>query len=238
MVTVTSYNIRNGVIIMILKTTYLGKLGDYDSGYEYKMKCDYCGKEFKSSNERKKYCCENCTNQGGVKNRKEKKAQARKRKCLLCGETFIPPRNDAKYCTDKCKQAAYRERKKDKQVGNCPFILQIGKLHKRLLDTFDNYDIAGYHIADIVQAIPFKENETRFIVKESGEILRTWDKPFENNYSFENRYTQLTPDMMICFCDMSISDYDLKSKKGIKFMAELKRETEASDKETLAEKVQ
>ena len=75
------------------------------------MQCDNCGKEFKSSNERRKYCCENCTNQAGIKNRKERKALGRKCKCQVCSETFIPPRNDAKFCSGKCKQSAYRKRK-------------------------------------------------------------------------------------------------------------------------------
>src|SRR5665647_486792 len=85
--------------------------------YHYKIKCDNCGTEFETFNYRKKYCCENCTNQAGIKNRKEKKSQARKRKCQVCGELFIPPRNDAKFCSDKCKQSAYRERKKG-TLGN------------------------------------------------------------------------------------------------------------------------
>lgn len=82
------------------------------------MQCDFCGKEFESDNERRKYCCENCTNQAGIKNRKEKNAQARKRKCQVCGETFIPPRNDAKFCSDKCKQSAYRTRLKANVIAD------------------------------------------------------------------------------------------------------------------------
>ena len=171
--------------------------------------CIICGKEiiyeagyrYSPSWHPRKYCSPKCSNKSKVIQRKIRVEKSHHKMCLYCGEQFISERADTNFCSNKCKQAAYRKRKKDKQAGNRPFILQIGKLHKRLLDTFDYYDIAGYHIADIVQAIPFKENETRLIVRESGEILRTWDEPFEKNYSFENRYTQLTPDMMIRFCD-------------------------------------
>jgi endogenous inhibitor of DNA gyrase (YacG/DUF329 family) len=137
------------MILMIIKTlwssppTRNSMSGYWDMGYRWMlMKCDFCGKEFESSNERRKYCCENCTNQAGIKNRKERKAQGRIRKCP-CGKTFIPARNDAKFCSNKCKQADYRKRLENstiytigyekKDISEFIGILKINKI-KYLVD--------------------------------------------------------------------------------------------------------
>jgi predicted nucleic acid-binding Zn ribbon protein len=106
----------------------------------FSMQCDNCGKEFESSNERRKYCSDKCRDQGGIQNRKKQKAQARKCKCQVCGETFIPPRKDAKFCSDKCRQTAYRDRKKELEpiiktkVAHCmkePYDIYIGRYNRR-----------------------------------------------------------------------------------------------------------
>jgi hypothetical protein len=110
-----------------------------------------------------------------------------------------------------------------KEEDKRPFILKIGRLHKKLLDTLDNYDIAGYHFSDIVEGVPSTADETCLIVRGTGKTLLTLDKPFEENYSFRERYTQLTPDMMVSICHMKMNDYEMSTGTFFIYRAEIKR---------------
>ena len=199
--------------------------GYVDKGYHWMlMQCDFCGKEFESSNECRKYCCESCMEKAGIQKRKDRKAQARKRKCQLCGETFIPPRNDAKYCSAKCKQSAYRKRKNviHAEKVKCPFILKVGNLHNKLLSNLEKYYVDGYCFVDVVEAVPSKINETCLIVRNTKEQLCTWNEPFSEPFDFSQRFTQLCPASLVHQCSLIISDYEMKIGKSVTMDAKLK----------------
>ena len=104
-----------------------------------------------------------------------------------------------------------------------PYILKIGKLHQKLLDTLDNYDISGYHFTDIVEGVPTTADETHLIVRGTGKTLKTWDKPFEENYNFVERYNQLTPDTIISLCHMKMNEYEMSTGTFFIYRAEIKR---------------
>lgn len=173
--------------------------------YHYKMKCDNCGTEFETFNYRKKYCCENCTNQAGIKNRKEKKSQARKRKCQVCGELFIPPRNDAKFCSDKCKQSAYRERKKESK----PFLLEFYRLSPELCP--DETGKTGFFNSSLYKnGIGFERLIEEW--KESSEINNNVDiKLYQNgeNSSKQSLYKE--------YNRQKLTKYKLETRRDLEY---------------------
>jgi predicted nucleic acid-binding Zn ribbon protein len=187
---------------MIVSSTFIepgGKdcYGHYcQPSYQYKMQCDYCGTEFETFNYRKKYCCENCTNQAGIKNRKERKAQARKRKCQVCGEMFIPPRNDAKFCSDKCKQAAYRNRKRNCKESK-PFLLECFRLpeNERKESPLGYYSSSLYKngigfdkLIEEWEGIPAIKDKVNIVKYTNYERLDRQEFYFKDNYysNFKN----------------------------------------------------
>ena len=74
--------------------------------------CEYCGKEFETNREIKRFCCRQC---------KEKSKQSRKCKgirldnieytkvCPVCNTEFITTHQDKKYCSDKCRDKSLSE---------------------------------------------------------------------------------------------------------------------------------
>ena len=74
--------------------------------------CEYCGKEFETDRETKRFCCRQC---------KEKSKQSRKCKgirldnikytkvCPVCNTEFITTHQDKKYCSDKCRDKSLSE---------------------------------------------------------------------------------------------------------------------------------
>lgn len=65
---------------------------------EYVKICPVCGKEFTTSNKRKKYCCANC-NAASFRNRNRVKHE---KVCLICGKKFITCRSADVYCSREC----------------------------------------------------------------------------------------------------------------------------------------
>gem|GEM_PF-5689466 len=187
--------------------------------------CKNCGKEFVVHSSRHIYCSDYCRVASHQKQKSEINRLARINICKTCGKEFNPHRSDASFCSLKCKQLAYRQRKSAKIQK--PFILKVGKLHRKVLKCLDNVDISGYHLGNLVEGIPSNTNETCFIVTTTGEQLYVWDQPFPENYSFAERYKQLSPDMMFRFMDHYITQYELRNRKAYTMNAILKREDEA-----------
>jgi hypothetical protein len=189
---------------------------------DMKMKFDNCGTEFETPDYKKKYCCETCMTKAGIKSKKEKKSQDRKRECRLCGETFIPARSDSEFCSVKCRQTAYRERKsstKSTEVKKA-FILKIGKLHRKILNDFSKYIILDiYNFCDVVDALPSSTYETCLIYRETGELLKTWSEPFSESYESEKSCTRLSPDSIIYTCHLLIRDYEMKTGRSFIYRA-------------------
>jgi len=187
--------------------------------------CKNCGKEFVVHSSRHIYCSDYCRVASHQKQKSIINQLARTNICKTCGKAFSPHRSDASFCSPKCKQLAYRQRKSAKTQK--PFILKVGKLHRKVLKSLDNIDIGGYHLGDLVEGIPSNTNETCFIVTKTGEQLYVWDQPFPQNYSFAERDTQLSPDMMFRFMDGFITEYELRSREAYTATAMVKREDEA-----------
>jgi endogenous inhibitor of DNA gyrase (YacG/DUF329 family) len=188
--------------------------------------CKNCGKEFVVHSSRHIYCSDYCRVAAHQIQKSVIKQLARINICKICGKEFNPHRSDASFCSSKCKQLAYRQRKNAIQK---PFTLKVGKLHRKLLDLLDNIDIFGYHLADLVEGIPSNKDETCFMVTKTGEQLYLWDQPFPKNYSFAERYTQLSPDMMFRYMNSYILQYELRSGKAYTMNAILKREEECNN---------
>ena len=79
--------------------------------------CEYCGKEFETDREIKRFCCRQC---------KEKSKQSRKCKgirldnieytkvCSVCNTEFVTTHQDKKYCSKKCKNKVMYQKNKGK----------------------------------------------------------------------------------------------------------------------------
>lgn len=79
--------------------------------------CEYCGKEFETDRETKRFCCRQC---------KQKNKQSRKSKgirldnieytkvCPVCNTEFVTVHQDKKYCSKKCKNKAMYQKNKGK----------------------------------------------------------------------------------------------------------------------------
>lgn len=101
-----------------------------------------------------------------------------------------------------------------------PFVLQIGKLHAKMVNDFPTYAIWGmYDFFDIVDPIKADTSETFFYFKETGEILETWDKPFNEPYEFEKRDSQLCPDTIIYKCHLLVREYEIKTGRSFIYRA-------------------
>ena len=89
---------------------------------EYVKICPVCGKEFSTSNERRKYCCANC-NAAAYRNRNRVKHE---KVCPICGKKFNARRSIDVYCSKECYEESkviYRHTHKvlKKQVSKiCP----------------------------------------------------------------------------------------------------------------------
>jgi len=154
--------------------------------------CKNCGKEFIVHSSRHVYCSDYCRVAAHQKQKSAINQLARTSTCKTCGKTFNSHRWDASFCSPKCKQLAYRQRKITIiQEIQKPFILKVGKLHRKVLNLLDKVDISEYRLADLVAGVPSDTNETYFIVSKTGEQLKVWAEPFPENYSFAERYTQL-----------------------------------------------
>lgn len=101
-----------------------------------------------------------------------------------------------------------------------PFVLKIGKLHTKMVNTLPNYTILGMHdFFDIVDTVQSDAFETGFYFRETGEILETWDEPFNEPYEFEKRDTQLCPDTIIYKCHLLVRDYEIKTGRSLIYRA-------------------
>lgn len=104
--------------------------------------------------------------------------------------------------------------------GKKPFILQIGKIHAKMVNNLSDYAIWGmYDFFDIVETVKSDMSETRFCFRETGEILETWDEPFNEPYEFEKRETQLCQDTIIYKCHLLVRDYEIKTGRSFIYRA-------------------
>lgn len=78
--------------------------------------CAYCGKEFATTEPRKKYCNAECRDKQGLARKKRKPEIL---KCPTCGRTFIR-KGKKKYCSDSCRysmnSAKRSEAKKEAKI--------------------------------------------------------------------------------------------------------------------------
>jgi len=83
-------------------------------GYKKKniepKKCKHCGKEFKTNNKKKVYCCNDCY----VKHQETvyTKIEKEKRKCAVCNKEFESNHVSKKYCSSACYYEAKKQREK------------------------------------------------------------------------------------------------------------------------------
>ena len=91
--------------------------------------CEYCGKEFKTTNHNQKYCSAECRDQA-YKTRPSKPLGTRVFECEFCGELF---KADAKrrFCTVECRRKAERGKKKQTKPKKPKLTLeQVAKLSR------------------------------------------------------------------------------------------------------------
>jgi hypothetical protein len=94
-----------------LETRYVHILKTW--GYEcwiYKRACTVCGAVFYARRPEAKYCSQRCSNNGCIRQRRERAKLSRHKKCASCGKEFDSARKDGRYCSSACKQSAYRKR--------------------------------------------------------------------------------------------------------------------------------
>ena len=86
-----------------------------------KFKCPWCGRDFYTLVDSKKYClwwtCGKRYTQ--AKKRLNRLWDRADRKCQTCGKTFTPDRSDAVYCCNACRQKAYRQRASATEEAKC-----------------------------------------------------------------------------------------------------------------------
>jgi len=82
--------------------------------------CAHCERPMVSRLElselRRTLCSDSCRREYRNRERREKRAEERRKVCEVCGKAFIAARRDAKTCPGgACKQKAYRRRRKEAQ---------------------------------------------------------------------------------------------------------------------------
>ena len=66
--------------------------------------CEYCGKTYKASYEKQRYCSRSCSS-------KSKGLIEKKRICKRCGKIYIQPKGEySLFCSEECRIAQRRER--------------------------------------------------------------------------------------------------------------------------------
>lgn len=140
-----------------------------------------------------------------------------KQKYMTCQKTPNPSGNDARFISSKCDNTTYTHGKlfSHTQEVKKPFILKIGELHNKILPGVLKYNILGvYDFSDIVDVEPTNVSETCLIVRETGELLKTWYDPFNEPYEFQKRYTQLCPDSIIYISHLLIREFEVKTGRS------------------------
>lgn len=108
-------------------------------------KCPICGREFESSNKRRKYCSEDCAYQATLlankrsrdRHREEYRAAYRSaikpKPCAGCGAMFTPF-GPEKYCSSKCRREARLKQKREEYYRHREKYLKNFKEHKDYKD--------------------------------------------------------------------------------------------------------
>jgi len=109
--------------------------------------CGWCGEDFETSKNSKRYCCDSCREQGAsallkaYEKRKWEELKGRK-PCRWCGRVYVSDAKHKAYCCDRCRTLARktRHRKGEKAKGHTvlpnkeyAYLLLIGTMVKRCL---------------------------------------------------------------------------------------------------------
>ena len=78
----------------------------------YTFRCEFCGEEFETYNNRQVFCCRDCAYESAKEKRKKGKSDAPYGYgiCRVCGKRFEKKNSTHKYCSSSCSEKAKRKK--------------------------------------------------------------------------------------------------------------------------------